>query len=235
MKIFKFRKVDAKTGISVVLEKSREGPTNPSLPGLVVIFDYNYFVYANVDDTAEADPENYIFEITQEELDADIESKTNQYLEMYKDNAYKEEVELRKQVFSKYHDTATSSGIYKYEEAKKFLADGTSSAIITAEATVRGVTETEIAQKIVTNHESFRTKEAQIAGLRGKVLDRLNAYVFDATDAIGSWKELVERNEVIGQREPDPIDPDNVMGQNLDIEVGYYTPSLNTRWECLDK
>ena len=34
MKLFKFRQVDAKTGISVAIEKPREGPTNPSLPGL---------------------------------------------------------------------------------------------------------------------------------------------------------------------------------------------------------
>lgn len=231
MKIFKFRQVDAKTGISVVIERPKEGPTNPTLPGLEVIFDFNNFLYGTVDDTAEADPENYIFEITQEELDADIEAKTNQYLEMYKTDAYKEEIELRNQVFGKYHDTATSSGIYKYQEALEFLTNGTPSADITTEATVRGVTETEIAQRIVDNHENFRTKEAQIAGLRGKVLDRLDAYVFDATDAIGSWKELMERTEVIGQREPN-----GVGGQeaDLDVKVGYYTPSLSIRWEYLN-
>lgn len=230
MKIFKFKKVDAKTGISVDIERSKEGPTNPNLPGLEVVFDFNYFTYAEVDDSAEANPENYIFEITQEELVADVEAKTNQYLEMYKNDAYKEEIELRNQVFGKYHDTATSSGIYKYEEAKKFLADGTPSSDITTEATVRGVTETEIAERIVTNHETFRTKEAQIAGLRGKILDRLDAYVFDATDALGSWSELVERMEVIGQREP--LLPEE---ENLDVEVGYYSPSLNIRWEYLNK
>ena len=109
MKIFKFRQVDAKTGISVVLEKPREGPTNPTLPGLEVIFDFNNFIYANVNNTATPDPENYIFEITEEELTADVQAKTNQYLEMYKTNAYSEEIELRNQVFGKYHDTATSS------------------------------------------------------------------------------------------------------------------------------
>jgi len=230
MKLFKFKKVDAKTGISVDIEKPREGPTNPTLPGLREIFEFNYFTYAEVDDSAEANPENYIFEITQEELDADVEAKTNQYLEMYKNHVYKEEVDLRKQVFNKYHDTATSSGIYKYEEAKKFLADGTPSSVITAEATVRGIAETEIAQKIVTNHEAFRTKEAQIAGLRGKILDRLDAYVFDATDALGSWSELMERIEVIGQREP--FFPEE---ENLDVEVRYHSPSLNIRWKYLNQ
>ena len=232
MKIFKFRQVDAKTGISVAIEKPREGPTLPTLPGMNEIFDFNYFFYAEVDNSATPDPENFIFEITEEELIADVEAKTNQYLEMYKIDAYKEEIQLRNQVFGKYHDTATSSGIYKYEEAKKFLADGTPSANITTEATVRGVTETEIAQRIVTNHETFRTKEARIAGLRGKIFDRLNAYVFDATDALGSWKELVERTEVIGQRESRGM---GGQQEDLDIKVGYYTPSLSIRWEYLNK
>lgn len=231
MKIFKFRQVDAKTGISVAIERPREGPTLPTLPGMNVIFDLNYFFYAYVDDTAEENPDNYIFEITEEELIADTEAKTNQYLAMYKADAYKEEIDLRNQVFGKYHDTATSSGIYKYDEAVKFLADGTPSADITTEATVRGVTETEIAERIVINHEAFRTKEAQIAGLRGKILDRLDAYVFDATDAIGSWKELVERMEVIGQREPSGGE----QQEDLDVKVGYYTPSLSLRWEYLNK
>jgi hypothetical protein len=228
MKIFKFKQVDAKTGISVDLERPREGPTNPSLPGLEVVFDYQGFIYANVSNAAEADPANYIFEITAEELDADIEAKTNQYLEMWKRDIYENEKGLRQQLFGKYDDTATSSGIYKYQEALKFLADGTPSAVLTAEAEVRGVTETEIAGRIITNHETFRVKEAQLAGLRGKILDRLEGFVFDATDALGSWKELVERQEVVGQREPG-------MQEDLDVKVGYYSPDLNVRWECMNK
>jgi hypothetical protein len=232
MKIFKFRQVDAKTGISVAIERPREGPTNPSLPGLEEIFDFNNHKYAEVDDTAEADPENYIFEITEEELNADIEAKTNQYLEMWKKDIYENEKGLRHQLFGKYDDTATSSGIYKYQEALNYLNDGTPSSVITAEATVRGVTETEIAERIIANHEAFRVKEAQLAGLRGKILDRLEGFEFDATDALGSWKELVERQEVVGQREPG-----NATGvqEDLDVKVGYYSPDLNVRWEYLNK
>jgi hypothetical protein len=232
MKVFKFKKVDAKTGISVDIEKPREGPANPNLPGLNVFFDFNNFTYANVDDSAEANPENYIFEITQEELTEDIKAKVDQFLSMYKADAYQEEIELRNVVFGKYHDTATSSGIYKYNEAVKFMTDGTPSADIATEASVRGVTETEIAEKIIINHESFRNKEAQIAGLRGKILDRLDAYVFDPDDALGSWIDLAERLEVIGRR--DPVGP-NIQPEDLDVKVGYYTPSLNLRWEYLNK
>lgn len=234
MKIFKFRQVDAKTGISVAIERPMEGPTNPALPGLVEIFDeYNYYKYAHVDNSAVADPENFIFEITEEELTDDVQSKVNDTLAYWKDLGYKNEKDLRHQVFGKYDDTATSSGIYKYNEALKFLEDGTPSLDITTEAEVRGVSETEIAERIVINHETFRTKEAQIAGLRGKILDRLDAYVFDVDDAIGSWKELVERQEVIGQREPDS--PGGGQEQDLDVTVGYYTPSLSLRWEYLNK
>ena len=235
MKIFKFRQVDAKTGISVAIEKPREGPTNPSLPGFTEIFDeYNYYKYASVDDTAIEDPENFILEITEAELTADVQGKVNDTLAAWKSQVYQNEKELRQLVFGKYDDTATSSGIYKYNEAVKFLADGTPSLDITTEASVREVTETEIAEKIVVNHEAFRVKEAKIAGLRGKILDRLDAYTFDATDALESWDELMKRMEVIGQREPG-------LGSNpgpepdLDVKVGYYAPDLATRWEYMNK
>lgn len=229
MKIFKFRQVDAKTGISVAIERPKEGPTNPALPGLTGIFDqYNHYRYANVDDSAVADPENFIFEITQEELVADVQNKVNETLAYWKDLLYKNEKELRQLVFGKYDDTATSSGIYKYNEAVKFLADGTPSLDITTEASVRGVTETEIAERIVVNHEAFRVKEAKIAGLRGKILDRLDVYAFDDTDPLGSWDELVKRMEVIGQ-EPGP-NPD----EERDVEVGYYSPELALRWQYMN-
>ena len=234
MKIFKFRQVDAKTGISVAIERPMEGPTNPALPGLVEIFDeYNYYKYAHVDNSAVADPENFIFEITEEELTDDVQSKVNDTLAYWKDLGYKNEKDLRHQVFGKYDDTATSSGIYKYNEALKFLEDGTPSLDITTEAEVRGVTETEIAERIVENHKSFRVKEAKIAGLRGRILDRLDAYIFDDTDPLGSWDELVKRMEVIGQREPGP-GPNPGPEPDLDVKVGYYYPELALRWEYLN-
>lgn len=230
MKIFKFRPVDAKTGISVEIEKPREGATSPSLPGFKQIFDMSGFTYAEVDESAVANPENYIFEITEEEFISDVESKVNYYLEMWKNDLYENEKSLRNQVFGKYAENATSSGIYKYQEALAYLNDGTASAVITAEAQSRGVSEDEIVERIIQNHESFRLKEAKIAGLRGKILDRLEAYEFDVTDAIGSWKELVERLEVIGQRESN-----GSSDEDLNVKVGYYTPELGLRWEYMNK
>lgn len=236
MKIFKFKKVDAKTGISVDIEKPREGPANPNLPGLEVVFDFNNFHYATVNNTATPDPENYIFEITQEELDADIKSKTLQYLAEKKEEVYTQERELRHQLFGKYHDTASTAGVYKYEQALAVLADPTVSAPeVEAEATAREVAVDVIAQRIVDNHLAFRVKEAKLAGLRGKITDRLDAFVFDDTDAIGSWKELMERTEVIGQRDANELPGGPDINQDLDVVVGYYDANLSTRWEYLNK
>jgi hypothetical protein len=172
-------------------------------------------------------------EITEAELTVDVQGKVNNTLAAWKAQVYQNEKELRQLVFGKYDDTATSSGIYKYNEAVKFLADGTPSLDITTEASVREVTETEIAEKIVVNHEAFRVKEAKIAGLRGKILDRLDAYTFDATDALGSWDELMKRMEVIGQREPGP-GPNPGQEPDLDVKVGYYAPDLATRWQYMN-
>lgn len=233
MKIFKFRQVDAKTGISVAIERPMEGPTNPALPGLVEIFDeYNYYKYAHVDDSAVADPDNFIFEITEAELTADIQGKVNNTLAAWKTQVYQNEKDLRQLVFGKYDDTATSSGIYKYNEALKYVETGTASLDLTTEATTRGVTVEDIADKIIENHEAFRVKEAKIAGLRGKIADRLNGYTFDATDALGSWDELVKRTEVIGQREP-ASGPNPGPEPDLDVKVGYYYPELALRWQYL--
>jgi hypothetical protein len=235
MKIFKFKKVDAKTGISVDIERPREGPANPNLPGLEVVFDFGGFHYATVDNAAEANPENYIYEIDQAELDGIIKDKTLQYLNERKEEIYKQEKDLRQQLFGKYHDTASLAGVYKYEQALAVLADPTADAPeIEAEALARDVDVEVIAQRIVDNHLAFRVKEAQIAGLRGRITDRLDAFVFDDADAIGSWKELMERTEVIGQRELNG-GPAGIPGnENLDVVVGYYDPNLSTRWQYLN-
>lgn len=232
MKIFKFFPVDGETGISIAIQKAPGGPCNPNLPGFVEVFQVDGgYRYAHVDDSAVDNPDNYIFEVTEQELSEVIQAKVTNVLAERKSQVYQNEKNLRQLVFGKYDDTATSSGIYKYEEAKKFLVDGTPSLDITTEASVRGVTETEIAEKIIENHEAFRVKEAKIAGLRGKILDRLNAYVFDATDALGSWEELMNRMEVIGQRDPGP---NPIPDQNLDVKVGYYSPELSLRWQYMN-
>ena len=240
MKIFKFLPVDAATGISVAIEKPKEGPTNPSFPSMGHVYDFGGFRYATVGNTAKADPDNNIFEITQEEYDSLFESDFNSVKSRRIAEAYLQEKGVRESLFGKYHQTATVAGVYKYEQALAVLADPTASAPeVEAEATARGVDVEVIAQRIVDNHEAFRLTEAKLAGLRGKIVDRLEGLVFDSVDAEGSWKELVERTEVIGTKEPEAAGPvaeaAGALVEDLDVVVGYYAVELNQRWEWLNK
>lgn len=231
MKFFKFYKVDASTGKSVEVERPVEGPTNPSLAGLANIFEPGGWLYATADDAAESDTDNYIFEITEAEYIAVIEGKFNCLKLARTNGAYLEEKQLRTSQFAKYGDTATIAGVYKYDLAKAYVADNTADAgIVATEATVRGLTTLAMANKIVTNHEAFRTTEAKIAGLRGKILDRNAGLTFNdssVADALTSWAEITKQ-EKIGERER--IDGSE---EKIDINVGYYDPSLSRRWENL--
>ena len=46
-----------------------------------------------------------------------------------KDSMYAQEYDFRTSIFSKYHDTASIAGIYKYEQAKELLNDPDASAV----------------------------------------------------------------------------------------------------------
>jgi hypothetical protein len=239
MKFFKFSPVDVSTGISVQIEKPVEGPTNPSFPSMGHVYDFGGYRYATVGTTAKADPANYIFEITQEEYDAVFEEDFNRIKSSRINAAYVQEKGIREATFGKYHQTAAVAGVYKYEQALSVLADPTADAPeVEAEAAARGVDVAVIAQRIVDNHEAFRLTEAKLAGLRGKIVDRLEGLTFDAADAVGSWKELVERTEVIGTKEPEedtPAAAGALVEENLDVVVGYYAVELSQRWEWMNK
>lgn len=240
MKIFKFLSVDAKTGISVEIERPIEGPAKPNLPGMGEVFYFGGWMYATVGNTAQANPENYIFEVTQEDFDDAIAAEFANFKASRIDDAYKEEKDIRAGLFGKYDDSAAVAGVYKYEQAKALLADPTADAPeVIEEANARGVDAAVIAQRIVNNHEAFRSTEAKLAGLRGKIVDRLNGLTFDAADALGSWKELTERKEVIGTYPDNPDGPGGPAGgarpEGNDVEVGYYIPNLSQRWEWMNK
>jgi len=146
--------------------------------------------------------------------------KTSMYVALYQ-----EEIDLRNSLFSKYHETALLAGIYKYDQAKALVTDGTPSAIIDIEADIRGITSVELANKIIANHEAFRDTSAKLAGLRGKIADRLNGFVFDMNDPIVSSNAFEQQKEVIGTKEEN--------GETKDVEVEFYASSLVTRWEYL--
>ena len=222
------------TGVSVNRETSKEGPKFPDIPGLNVLMQDNInscFYYATVSEEAEPDPENQCWELTMAEFADAIKVCLDKELGLAKEAVYEEEKGLRRvQLVGKYDDTASVAGIYKYEQAKALLADPTASAPdIAAEAAVRGVTPAVLAARIVQHHESFRAKEALIAGLRGKQLDRMNAFQFDATDPWESWLEFM-RLEVIGTRGEKVFENGEVVTKDVDVTARYYGPELGVRY-----
>jgi hypothetical protein len=167
------------------------------------------------------DVENQVWELTKEQYATAIQVNINHVLARMKENLYEEEKIFRDQVLGKYHSTATVAGIYKYEQAKRVLIDSNDSAPdVRVEASARGVTVEQMAQRIVDNHEAFRTLEAKIAGVRGKILDRLNSFTFDAEDPEGSWNSL-RQVETLGE------------GDHVDVYVQFYNPSFNERINSL--
>ncbi len=231
MKFFKFYKVDASTGKSVEVEAPVEGPANPSLAGLANIFEFGGWSYATADDAAAADDDNYIFEIAEAAYIAVIKDGFDALKLGNTNSAYEQEKGLRSSQFGKYADTATVAGVYKYDLAKAYVADNTADAgIVATEATARGLSTLAMATKIVTNHEAFRTTEAKIAGLRGKIVDRNAGLTFNdssVADALASWTEIT-KEEKIGE-EDGPAGSET----KIDINVGHYSPSLSQRWENL--
>ena len=163
------------------------------------------------------DTENQIWELTKEQYAAAIETNINHILARKKEALYEEEKTFRDQILGKYHSTATVAGIYKYEQAKKVIADPNEPAAdVRTEAAARDLTVAQMAERIVINHESFRTLEAKIAGIRGKILDRLNSFTFDEEDPEASWNSLSQR-ETIGE----------------DVNVGFYDASFRDRIDSL--
>lgn len=226
MKYVKFTQVDAKTGISANMQTPKEGATNPYIKGLNILFQDNRikeFFYGTADDDAVDNPDNQCWFITYEEFAEIVKDNLYHLIELNKQLLYNEEIQLRRQLLvGKYDDTASIAGIYKYDQAKKLLNDSTYFAPeIEQEATYRNIDKNELALKIVEHHESFRYKEAKIAGIRGKQLDRLNNFVFDYSDAWSNWEEF-HKMEKIGEYE------------NKDVMVRYYGFELMERYNRLE-
>jgi hypothetical protein len=235
MKYFKFAKISADTGISWAIEQPISGPSWPELPGLdlnkaiQLATNPTYYV-ASVGNAARSDSENHIFHITFEEYAKEIEGHVLYNLNREKESVYEAEYLFRNSVFNKYHETASIAGIYKYEQAKALVADEDADApVIRIEAAARGIDAVAMANRIIENHESFRNKEAKISGIRGKILDRLNAYEFDLSDPEGSYEEFMSE-EVIGTRTlPDYLRA--ITGPtDVEVKVRKYQISLESRF-----
>ena len=236
MKYFKFTQIDASTGISWVIAQPISGPSMPNLPGLVeyvnLAHNREYYV-AKVDDSAQADPSNYFFEITFEEYAKELKDHVYHILNERKEKIYFDEKDFRASVFYGYDGYDTSAilaGIYKYNEAKEFLLDSNSkSESLREEASFRGISVQTLAEKIVKNHESFKQKDAKISGIRGKILDRLNNFTFDLDNPDSSLSEFMSY-ETLGTAVKKEMENGFLVDKNVEIKVPKYSLNLPARF-----
>jgi hypothetical protein len=236
MKYFKFTQISQDTGISWAIAQPVSGPSYPDIPGLdlnssiQLVHSPIYFI-AKVADEAVANPENHFFDLTLEEYAEELKQHVLFHLNQEKESIYQEEYNFRTSIFSKYHDTASIAGVYKYEQAKELISDDEADAVeIRAEAAARGIDPVAMANRIIENHESFRAKEAKIAGIRGKILDRLEEYQFDLEDPDTSYAEF-RTEEVIGERVETVFEDGEKVEKTVDVKVGKYVLALDTRFQ----
>ena len=236
MKYIKFAQISADTGVSWAIAQPVSGPSWPNIAGLnlnetVQLAHSPVYYLGKASDSAEVDPDNHIFELTQEQYAEELRTHVMHHLNRERDSVYQQEHDFRNSVFSRYHETASIAGVYKYQQAKELLSDATAAAVdVRAEAAARGITAAAMAQRIVTNHEDFRAKEARIAGIRGKVMDRLSGFAFDMADPDGSYSEYLTQ-EVIGTRTEMVFEGGQMVEKEVDVTVGKYSLSLSARFQ----
>jgi len=236
MKYFKFAQISQETGISWAIEQPLSGPSWPEIDGLnlneTVQLAHNQTYYlAKVSDTAVANPENHIFELTAEEYAEELKQHVMTHIDKEKNSIYAEEKSFRESIFSVYHETATTAGIYKYQQALELVDDETADAPdVRAEATARGVDVLTLANRIIENHESFRAKESKIAGIRGKILDRLQTYEFDLENPDDSYAEYLTE-EVIGTTTRKVFEKGEMVDKEVEVKINKYTLNLGTRFQ----
>ena len=238
MKYFKFTQISEETGISWAISQPISGPSYPTsvLPGLRNFFQLDHdpiFFIGECDDTAQENPENYIFEITFEDRAKEMEKMINHKINQKLSDIHQEEKNFRQANFSKYDGTATIAGIYKYEQAKDLLINADSLAVdIRQEASIRNIDVIEFAKRIVKNHEDFRDKEVKIAGIRGLIQDRLNAFKFDLEKPDDSMKDFYSM-EKIGEEKKQEFEEGEMVEKIVDVMVGKYDLAFVQRLKFL--
>jgi hypothetical protein len=240
MKYTKFQQVDSITGISVLIETPKEGPVLPKIPGLDnLALSYNcQWYYGTTSDEFIANPENYIYELTKEQYAEELTEKIELLKNDLVNNLYEEEKYLRETKLGPYHDTATTAGVQKYNEAKVYLDTGVASEFLISEATLRAISVDEMCQKIVERYEKFRKIDSKISGIRGKILDRVNSFAVDQSDPWYSHEEWENKEEILVE-ERIPLDSfsyftiqPSEMGTPEIIK--YYSSNLMTRYNCVE-
>jgi len=236
MKYFKFAQISQETGISWAIAQPISGPSWPNISGLdlntsIQLAHNPVYYLARVSNDAISNPENHIFELSAEQYAEELKQHVMFHITQEKETIYSQEYDFRQSLFSKYHDTASIAGIYKYEQAKELIADNTAAAPdVRAEAIARGVNVLTIANKIIENHESFRAKEAKVAGIRGKILDRVEAFEFDMENPDDSYQEAFA-TEVVGTMIENVFEKGEMVEKEVDVTVGKYKLALATRFQ----
>ena len=228
-KQIKWMQVDDDTQVSVAIAQPKTGAANPNLTDLDQQFDWGDWRYGTCADSVtinSASNDNYIFEISDADYIADIKGKIEEYVRNWKVEVYEQEKELRKQQLGDYSDSVYAAGAgYKYNAATAFLSSATANAGLTTEANVRGISVTDLANKIKSNHEGFITKDAQISGLRGLLYDRIANIGINSTSVATALASNagIHTNETVTN-----------VGAGITHEVGFYNPSgLSNRFEAL--
>ena len=233
-KQIKWIQVDDDTQVSVNIAPAKTGAANPKLTDLVEQFDWGAWSYGTCADSVTintASNDNFIFEVSDADYIADIKGKIDEYVREWKVRVYEKEKELRKEKLGETRNgTVYSAAPYKYDAAVAFLSSATANAGLTTEANLRGISVTALATKIKNNHEAHITKEAQIAGLRGMLYDRICTIGINYTSvstALASYAGI-HTEEKIGTRAT------GIGTETEDIQVGFYNPEgLNRRFEYL--
>lgn len=237
MKYFKFTQISEETGISWAIEQPKSGPSMPRLPGLTNVFRLNHdnlYYIGEVDDAAIPNPDNFCFELSYQEKALELKKMVEWDINDRLNNLYKEEKKFRQTIFSKYDETATVAGIYKYAEAKELIANPEAvSASVRQEALIRGVSILEMANRIITNHETFRSYDAKIAGIRGKIFDRLSNFVFNLETPEESFNEFYSK-EKIGFIKRFVPENDIIVEKNEDVFIEKYSFNIHTRFYVND-
>lgn len=202
MKYFKLTQVDTVTGISCNVKNPENGLDFPILSGLEVKFqDANIteFWYGTANDDAIEDPENQCWEITLIEFAEALKQtiiKKKQIISLDLDSSDRRTREI---FLRKFDTTALIASIYKYEQAKSvILGLEEPTPELSLEAATRGINIVDLAHSVIEKKNSYIKIDALIAGLRGKLQDRLDLFEVDVNDPLASLEEW-ESEEDIGQ------------------------------------
>ena len=239
-KYFKFTKVDADSGFSVISYPS-QNQVFPELPGLKVFYGEGNWFYATADSTAKENPLNNIFCLTAEDIYADIEGKIisekNKAL-LRLSGSY---TEIAKIIDEKYDEESSSIGAIRYADAKEYVASGTSSALLDAEVSVSGEELSDLAPRIIAQYDEYLATHAKLSGLKNGLNARISSFTVDSTNFVESLFEWLDKKEELGNADENLNIPGGYSKDPLDITydieknytIRYYSPNLHARWGAL--